>query len=94
MDQNGTKYEKKNIKISGAGARKSRAQNSKVPSAKWQAKMGNWHAKKYLDGQIKEKMVSQNIPGLPKQILMATPIFFLILCPGMGGVTLYILWWV
>ena len=54
-----------------------RVQNSRVPSAKWQAKMGNWHTIKYLDGQMNKKMVSQNIFGLPKQILMALQIFFL-----------------
>ena len=49
----------------------SRAQNSIMPSAK----IGNWHAKKYLDGQTKEKIASQNILGLPKQILMALNFF-------------------
>ena len=33
--------------------------------------MGSWHTKKYLDGQMKGIVVSQNILGLPKQILMA-----------------------
>ena len=38
---------------------------SSMPSAKWQAKVGNWHTKKYLDGQTKGTIVGQNILGLP-----------------------------
>ena len=36
-----------------------RVQNTciSMPSAKWQAKMGNWHAKIYLDGQTKGKIL-------------------------------------
>ena len=64
---------KHNISASTGG------QNSGVPSAKWQAKMGNWRAraraKKYLDDQTNGTIVSQNILGLPKQILMALQIF-------------------
>ena len=60
---------KHNISASTGG------QNSSVRSAKWQAKMGNWHAKKYLDDQTNGTIVSQNILGLPKQILMALQIF-------------------
>ena len=43
--------------------------------------MGNWHAKKYLDGQVKGKIASQNILGFPKQFLMALH-FFPISCPA------------
>ena len=50
--------------------------SSSMPSAKWQSKMGNWHARKHLDGQTKRKIASQNILRLPKQILMAIQIFF------------------
>ena len=45
-----------------------RVRNSSVPSAKLQAKMGNWYAKKYLDDQMKVKIVSQNTLGSPKQM--------------------------
>ena len=38
--------------------------------------MGNWDAKKYLDGQMKGKVAGQNILGLPKQILMAIQFMF------------------
>ena len=46
-----------------------------MPCAKWQAKKGNWHAKKYLNGQTKEKIASQNVLGLLKQVLMALNFF-------------------
>ena len=52
-----------------------RAWNSSVPSTKWRAKMGYWHAKKYLDGQMKGPIASQIILELLKQILMALQIF-------------------
>ena len=53
-------------------------QSFKAQGAKWQAKMGNWHTKKNLDGHMKGKIVSQNILGLPKQILMALHVIFLL----------------
>ena len=63
----------------------SRARNSSVSSAKWQAKMGNWHAKKYFDGEMKEKMASQNVLGLGKEILMALQLFFTYFMPRRGN---------
>ena len=54
--------------------RKSRG--AKQQSAKCQ--MGNWHPKKYLDGQTKGKMKSHDILGLAKQLLMAFFLLYLI----------------
>ena len=51
--------------------------NRRVPSTKWQAKMGNCDAIKYLDRQRKGEVASQNILGLPEQIPMALRFFSL-----------------
>ena len=57
---------------------------SSMPSAKWQDEVGNWHTKKYLDGQTKGTIVGQNILGLPiKRNSDGTPNFFPISCPAM-----------
>ena len=45
--------------------------------AGYQVPSGELACQKYLEGHVKWKMVSQNILGLPKQILMAPQYFFL-----------------
>ena len=60
-----------------------RAQNSSMPSAKWQAKMGNWHAKKYKFGWPNQRnnykskyswIAKTNYDGTPNLSLISCPV--------------------
>ena len=59
-------------------------QNSGMPSAKWQAELRNWHAKK-IDELLNKRANGKalNIYGLPKQSRMALQLFFPISCPAL-----------
>ena len=65
-----------------------RVQKSCVPSAKQQAKIGNWHAKNYLDGQMKgKKFWKPKYSWIAKTNSDGTPNFFPISCPALEPTT-------